>query len=947
MITFLILIAIYAAKSSYLAVFLNIGRMGAIMKLGERAFKLGFILAILCVGSVHLAYAATVYSQPYVGTNIQLGTSEPGTTRYQGYYFKGATVGNPPTEVDYWTSTSVINKMMVKRVSGASCNTIAAAANIIDQDGYNITSFSFHGATTGDNCEMTTLQSVPIGTKIAAVFLTSGNVGANDMVVDGSPSNEGTSLNVSNDGQTNGGFAFQFCDNEVCDQSFIPATPLPPLPCTTDCYSNVLFLPGIKGSILEKGSDIVWPPTIFSVNDVSQLALTDSGESLNDIHTDGILNKFYTTSIYSQFSSFMDGIAGDNKLIKEWLPLAYDWRFSPETILEDGIKTADKTIDVIEEIEKLAENSKTGKVTIVAHSMGGLLGKAVIKKLQDEGKDDLIDSFVMVGTPQLGTPQAVASILHGDGEGIAVGFITNPIGIRRIAQNMPSAYNLLPSPAYFDKVSDPVISFNAQAPFTQTWRNFWGQTINNYSNFLSFTTGTGVMRTKPEEAELKKPEVLQSDLMTDASDFHNQYDNYTFPSHIRVVQVAGWGVPTTKAVEYLTYHGYSSYDTKFTIEGDSTVVYASAVSSTTDETYFFDVEKYRKNENNSTQHRDLLSADAMQTLLTSIIKKEGITENNFISSIKPEATNVSDKLIISTHSPVILGAYDQFGNFTGIDPTQDLSADILSISENIPGSIFTYTGESQNIFLPKEGNYNFIYKGTGVGPTTVTIKTFVADVAEPVVSYTDIPTTSSTSAAFTVQSTAPENTAIAVDNNSDGTTDTIVPADGNQEVSLNELIVLIKGKISTLNIKDKLRQSLLKQIANLEKKIENKKQRNLKVIANLSKKISKQELRGKISAVDAAGIMSLLDLLEAQAENVALDPMILADLKTKIQSLNIKANLKSDLLKRVENLDKKQQLIKTLSGLSKKVANKALNGKINDIDAQALLDILAQIEVVI
>src|SRR3989338_3774023 len=95
--------------------------------------------------------------------------------------------------------------------------------------------------------------------------------------------------------------------------------------CTIDCFSNVLFLPGIKGSVLEKGSDTLWPPTIFSVNDVSQLALTEDGESVNDIHTDGILNTFSTpissTPIYSPFSSFMDSITGDNKLIKKWLPL--------------------------------------------------------------------------------------------------------------------------------------------------------------------------------------------------------------------------------------------------------------------------------------------------------------------------------------------------------------------------------------------------------------------------------------------------------------------------------------------------------------------------------------------------------------------------------------------------------------------------------------------------
>lgn len=706
------------------------------------------------------------------------------------------------------------------------------------------------------------------------------------------------------------------------------------------CCSNVLFLPGIKGSVLEKNSDTLWPPTPFSLNDVNQLALTSEGKSINDVHTDGILNKFLGTSIYAPFSSFMDGLVTDGT-IEKWLPLAYDWRFSPETILTDGIKTKNETINVIEEIEKLAANSKTKKVTIVAHSMGGLLGKAIIKKLQDEGKDNLIDSFVMVAAPQLGTPQAIASILHGDDEGIAAGFIVNPISIRRIAQNMPGAYNLLPSSRYFTEAPDPVIKFNESALFTQTWRDFWGMTLNTYSSFLSFMTGTGVTRAKPVEQELQDPEVLSPAFMTNANNFHNVYDDYQFPEHIRVVQVAGWGSPTVKAVNYKNYHGYPSYETLFTREGDRAVVYPSAISSVADETYFFDIFDYNDLSDADTQHRDLLNVSPIQNLIELVLKKQDITENSFISNEKPALNDIKDQLLVSTHSPVILGAYDQSGNFTGIDPNQNLSADILSVKEDIPGSAFLYTAGGQNIFLPKNGNYNFIYQGTGVGPTTVTIQNFTVDTATTAASYTDIPTIANTKAAFTVESVAPANTEIALDYNGDGTTDEIISPDDGAKLSLNELMVLIKSKISGFNLQNKIKQNLLKQITNLEKKIENKRRKNTKIFSDLSKKISRQEMKGKINAGDAAMILNLLNLLEAQSENLALDPVVFLDLKTKIQSLSIKT--KNDLLKRVENLGKKQMLIKTLSNISKNIIKKSEKGKIADEDAQAIIDLLNKI----
>src|SRR3989344_852173 len=252
--------------------------------------------------------------------------------------------------------------------------------------------------------------------------------------------------------------------------------------CTTDCFSNVLFLPGIKGSVLKKSADTLWPPTVFSFNDIEQLALTDEGESEYNIYTDGILNKFITTPIYEPFSDFMDGLILQ-ELINEWLPLAYDWRFSPKKILQDGIKTQSEVLNVIDEIETLAINSKTGKVIIVAHSMGGFFGKAIIKELENRGESGLIDSFVMVGVPQLGTPQATAAMLHGDDEGIVAGLVVNASEMRAIAQNMPSAYNLLPSPQYFDQVSDPVIKFDPTKPFTEAWRTLGGKTINIYNIF--------------------------------------------------------------------------------------------------------------------------------------------------------------------------------------------------------------------------------------------------------------------------------------------------------------------------------------------------------------------------------------------------------------------------------------------------------------------------------
>ena len=718
--------------------------------------------------------------------------------------------------------------------------------------------------------------------------------------------------------------------------------PVPPDPCATPgaCASNVLFLSGIKASVLKIGSDTVWPPTVWS-DDVPQLALNGAGESVNDVRVAGVVNSFYGTPIYGPFSAFMDGLVDDGTIDK-WLPLAYDWRLMPEKVLNEGIKTPDGVLDVIGEIEELAANSKSGKVAIVAHSMGGLLGKAIIKRLSEQGKGGLISAFVMVGSPQLGTPQAISSLLHGGDEGIAGGVIVKAADARAVSQNMPSVYNLLPSPSYFGAVTDSVIRFNADADFTKAWSDFWGGSINLYESFFQFMTGQGVARQAPSPGTLRVPTVVSTTLMAAAADFHNVYDGYQIPQHIRVVQVAGWGRPTVKAVEYKTNHFLQSYGTMFTREGDGTVVYPSAVSSDYGEKYFFNLFAQNKLLNSNTQHRDLFNTNALQTVVSEIIRDGNIATTTFVTSAKPLTNDIDDQLVVSTHSPVILGAYDSIGNFTGVDQNQDLSADVLIVSENIPGSAFLYTSEDQNIFLPKDGSYRFVYKGVGNGPTTVAINNFSGDVSTPVAQFSDIPTSPTTGAEFTVSGAAPEETVIAIDADGDSDSDLSVSADGKQSIS--ELIALFKMKVSSLNIKDKLKKELMKKIAHLEKKIEQNKKRNAKILSDLKEKISKREMKGKVEAADADEILAIIELLEAQSDGAYIDTDTLAQLKAKITSLNLKKGVKNDLLKRIDRLENKKSLAHSLSELMKKIERKGVKGKIPDTDVQVLINLLGKIE---
>lgn len=642
-------------------------------------------------------------------------------------------------------------------------------------------------------------------------------------------------------------------------------------PLAPPCCSSVAFIPGIQGSGLMEGETSLWPPRIWG-DDIPRLALTDEGESVNDITVSGILGDFYGASIYSGFINYLNRLTEDSSSgVTEWRALAYDWRFPPERILADGVRTSDGVVDLIEEIRALAENSNTGKVTIVGHSMGGLMGKALINELMQRGEEHLIDAFVMVGSPQLGTPQGAAALLHGHDQGVPGGYflpgiIVNPESARTIAQNMASAYNLMPSARYFSEVGDAPITFS-NAPFTQGWRDAWGTTVDSYAEFKQFITGTGVPRTNPTN-ELLIPEVLDGTRVQDAEDFHSRFDEFVFPESVRVVQVAGWGLPTPKAIDYRTEHGQQSYEALFTREGDGTVVYPSA-TATDGETYFFNTFDYNEVSSQEALHRNLLDTQQVQRIIDYVVLKQNLADVEYISTDKPPISSLEDTLLVSTHSPVLLSAKDSQGRLTGIDPEQEQSSGFLMITQEIPGSYFTSIGSDQYLVLPRSGAYSLRFEGTGSGPATIETAVISQDTVTKVATYTDMPVTPTTVGEFDITAAMPQQASIEIDTNGDGTVDSIVTPDS-YAPTIGQLVTELKAKIQTLTFKHRIAGAVLKaaltfKVNQLEKRIAKQKSKRATLpVLKASKLILTISAKGKLIEGDGKAILELLNQIQSQ-----------------------------------------------------------------------------------
>ncbi len=591
-----------------------------------------------------------------------------------------------------------------------------------------------------------------------------------------------------------------------------------PNACAIDCFSNVLFLPGFQGSRLYQGSatseNQVWEPNSLQ-SDVQKLYLDQSGASINPIYTkagatiDSVGPFFSRTDIYRTFLDQLTNMVVSDK-IADFRVFPYDWRMSVDDIVENGTIYNDGRHYPAAELEELAAHSKTGKVTIIAHSNGGLLAKALMRKLEAEGKADLVDKIIFVGTPQLGTPKAVASILHGDFQNIPgwAGFLVSKANARALGENMPSAFGLLPSPAYFARVAEPVVDLSA-APALRAGAALANPLVDSAIELANFLTGAGG-RVKPVYDNIEIPGVLSSALLGSATALHVNLDAWMPPSGVEVIQIAGWGLDTPKRVTYeekretfcstitCLFATTTRHVVNMTEDGDGTVVSASAVATTTWPIFYIDIKKYNKDNELRNNHASMTEVLPIQELISILLATSSLPSlPQYVSETLPIPTADDKRLRLRILSPVSLDAYDGFGNHTGMAPNPIPGSDLLYKEENITNSYYEEFGEGKYLGLPAGIPYTIKLTGLGLGTFTFEITLVTGGVEGTTTSYTDIPVSASTTAVLTIGASGSPGS-LALDQNGDGKTDTVVSS--SQTTNPQTYVKLIITSVSGMDL---------------------------------------------------------------------------------------------------------------------------------------------------
>ena len=218
----------------------------------------------------------------------------------------------------------------------------------------------------------------------------------------------------------------------------------------------VVVIPGIMGSTLRLGDDMIWSPSagdalralhVFRrhVRDVAVPSGTGDGPDprvqpvavMPDLH---MLGGLWTVHLgYSALCTWLqrqfdlipvtdDGPPGN------LLTFPYDWRLSNRY---NGEQLFTKAEPVLDRWRKHVGPTTDAKLILVCHSMGGLVARWF---LQECGGAAMTRKLITMGTPYRGALKALEQL----GNGVRKGPRPFRIDLTEFARSLPSSYQLLP-----------------------------------------------------------------------------------------------------------------------------------------------------------------------------------------------------------------------------------------------------------------------------------------------------------------------------------------------------------------------------------------------------------------------------------------------------------------------------------------------------------------------
>ncbi len=463
----------------------------------------------------------------------------------------------------------------------------------------------------------------------------------------------------------------------------------------------VLIVPGLIGTDLVKGSELLWadvPRMVTNFGDafMDPLAFTKSLTSTDpDVYASNVIRSEkvsgitvfdYTEKLISDLTS--QGYVENTNLFT----FPYDWRYGVTGRYADG-KT---NVDLLK--QKIADiKAQTGaeKVDVVAHSMGGLITK---KYVVDNPISHSIGKAVFVGVPNTGAPKSVKVLLQGDNFDVAG---LSDAEIKKISENFPAAYDLLPSQQYY----------NTKGSFV---------TVVDRGNL----TGSGSVSIKDlnyneTKSFLTSDHQLNAVAMNFAEGLHTQdFDNFDMRNTgVNLYAVDGCKTPTlsniteTRATNIFGQKIIEYKNVKWA-PGDKTVPLESSTNLPIDQDHKF----YSLN----ASHGTMMTQDGSRQQIINIISGSNLSPGK---NITQDITKCQlNGKAISVFSPVDIFVTDQDGKKLGLAEDGSIFNEIINADFQIWGDPASPADRHKFLYLPTDEGQTYTITMDGTGTGTYTIK---------------------------------------------------------------------------------------------------------------------------------------------------------------------------------------------------------------------------------
>lgn len=463
----------------------------------------------------------------------------------------------------------------------------------------------------------------------------------------------------------------------------------------------VLIVPGLLGTEIKNEKETLWvnPKMVNPLNDDSFMDSLTFLNSLNpsdsQVFSSGVIKSIKTNIggadfiLYDYAGDLMHEFQDQGYVENETLfTFPYDWRYGVSGKYSDG-KT---NVDLLKQkIADIIQKTGSDKVDVVAHSLGGLIVK---KYVMDNAGNHKINKAVFVGVPNTGAPKAVKVLLQGDNFNV-LGL--NDSEMKKIAENMPAAYDLLPSQQYYNQKGSYIETID------EVNLDTGNPSLQNTIKDLSYAESKNFLATDHS---------LNSQAIVNAENIHTQsFDDFDLrTAGVNLFAIDGCKTGTLgKIIEARRDAPFGKtieYKTPKIIPGDGTVPLESSTNLPIDQNNKF----YAL----SVEHGKMLSANGSRQEIVNLVSGSALSTGNNLITQDISKCNLNGKAI-SVFSPIDIFVTDQNGNRLGL-------AEDGSIINEIPGADFEIWGEHKFVFVPTDNGEVYTTNLTGTGSGTYTIK---------------------------------------------------------------------------------------------------------------------------------------------------------------------------------------------------------------------------------